>query len=72
MPMYPCSKCLENRWRFRKADAVTIEATCQSCGNEVQFTPAKLKRKANRSQSEFKPHFSREQIESQTGPPPWD
>lgn len=31
-----CNKCLENRWKFVKVNEF-IRATCQYCGNEVEF-----------------------------------
>lgn len=44
--MYPCTKCLENNWEIkskREIDEVKqikikwIVATCNLCGNEVEF-----------------------------------
>jgi hypothetical protein len=46
MAMYPCSKCLENSWKFELADAVTVRATCQHCGREVEFLTHKGKKMA--------------------------
>lgn len=43
MPMRPCSKCLENQWKFSFDDATRIvTATCKYCDSEVSF-PAKSK-----------------------------
>ena len=39
--MRNCSKCLENNWKYEYIDG-WIVATCQECGNEVEF-PAKKK-----------------------------
>ena len=43
--MNPCQKCLENNWRFYKKRDIDdegigikwVEATCQACGNVVEF-----------------------------------
>jgi hypothetical protein len=71
MAMDPCSKCLENQWEFKLADAVTVQATCKLCGHEVQWSPKKLQRKAKRVYAPFAPHFSTDEIRNQPGPPPW-
>lgn len=34
--MYPCSKCLENKWTFKPNENMVV-ATCFFCGNEVEF-----------------------------------
>lgn len=37
MAMKPCNKCLENRWgQFENYGSIT-RATCQMCGNEVEW-----------------------------------
>ena len=71
MAMRPCNKCKGSQWSYEMPNAVTVKATCGKCGYSVEFTTPKLQRKANRVYPEFKPHFSREEIESQTGDPPW-
>lgn len=38
--MYPCNKCLENSWSFDKIEGI-VKATCNLCGNEVEFEPKK-------------------------------
>lgn len=35
--MYPCKKCLENNWKFKKEDDGTITAICNNCGYQVSF-----------------------------------
>jgi len=46
MAMRPCEKCLENRWNIETRRGVNEEkktyekwavATCELCGNEVEF-----------------------------------
>jgi predicted metal-binding protein len=37
MPMRACDKCLNNSWEFNKLPDNWIEATCNLCGNSVQF-----------------------------------
>ena len=44
MPMKGCRKCLERRWEFKLLDITTVRATCESCGNEVEFLTKKGKR----------------------------
>lgn len=70
MPMRPC-KCGVKNWSFELADPVTVKATCKACENEVRFTTPKLPRKAKRVYAPFKPHFTREEIDAQTGEFPW-
>jgi hypothetical protein len=41
------------------------------CGYEVEFTTAKLQRRARRIYPETKFHFSEAEITSQKGDPPW-
>ena len=41
--MYPCNKCLENFWSYEEIDGY-IRATCQICGNEVEFPTRKTKK----------------------------
>lgn len=41
--MKSCDKCLENNWSFKHIDGWII-ATCEFCGNEVQFMSKKEKR----------------------------
>ena len=40
--MRPCYKCKKNDWKYNYNNG-WITATCQNCGNEVQF-PAKRKK----------------------------
>lgn len=40
MAMRTCSKCLENNWKFEHIDGM-IKATCNICGNEVEFEAKK-------------------------------
>ncbi len=35
--MYPCQRCLENKWKFELPDSATVRATCEFCGYEVEF-----------------------------------
>lgn len=70
MAMRPCSKCLENSWKYELPDSVTVRATCQLCGHEVEFATKKSKKPA-KVHAPFVPHFTREEIESQDGPLPW-
>lgn len=46
MPMGFCEKCLEKAWSFKHIDGYII-ATCNLCGNEVEFPDRKTKRKLN-------------------------
>lgn len=39
--MRHCSNCLENNWRFEKADENWIRATCKMCGFEVEWEKKK-------------------------------
>ena len=72
MAMSPCRQCRSNKWSYEVKDAeAKIKATCGKCGNSVEWTSDKLKRRASRVYAEFVPHFSREEIENQTGEPPW-
>lgn len=41
MPMYPCTKCLENDWTHELADRATVRSTCKHCGYEVEFPARK-------------------------------
>lgn len=45
MAMYPCTKCLENNWTFRKEDDGTHTAICLNCEHEVNFTYKEKKKK---------------------------
>lgn len=69
MAMRPCNKCFESRWKYELPDPSTVRATCQLCGYEVEF-PTK-KAKSSKAYAPFVPHFTREEIENQTGPAPW-
>ena len=45
--MYPCKKCLENNWKYKKIDN-EVFATCQICGNETSWivkSPIPIKKK---------------------------
>ena len=70
MAMYPCKACKKKNWKF-EIIGVEIKATCNSCGAVAQWKSAKLERKSKRIYEPFKPHFSDEEIRSQTGDPPW-
>jgi hypothetical protein len=53
--MRPCSKCLENNWRYAFDDATgRVTATCQFCGAKVAWLTRK---KPNRpiNPEKFKP-----------------
>lgn len=67
--MKPCNKCLENQWAFELSDAVTVRATCKLCGHEVEFTTAKLQRKAKRVYPEL-PAYSFD-TDLDYSSPPW-
>lgn len=41
--MRHCSNCLENNWSFKKLDDGFIQATCEMCGNEIQWEKKKQK-----------------------------
>jgi hypothetical protein len=69
--MRPCRKCGSNEWSFELANAITVRASCKKCPNRVEWVSPKLQRRAAKTYEEFKPIFSREEIESQTGEPPW-
>ena len=43
--MFHCNNCLENIWEFEKLPDGYIRATCQMCGNEVEWKPQKKKPK---------------------------
>ena len=38
--MYPCEKCLNNRWNYEYIDG-WVRAICEICGNEVEFEAKK-------------------------------
>lgn len=42
--MSVCSKCLENKWNYEYLEGYII-ATCEFCGNQVEFMSRKLKKK---------------------------
>lgn len=70
MAMYPCNKCFENSWKYELPDPSTVRATCKLCGYEVEFATKRSKRPP-KVYPPFVPHFTREEIENQDGPPPW-
>lgn len=41
MAMRPCEQCLENWWTYKKLDDGWTRATCQICGNEVEWEKSK-------------------------------
>jgi hypothetical protein len=50
--MYPCRKCLENKWKFYKKRLIEnnvretwMEATCQVCGDIITFGHKQTKEK---------------------------
>lgn len=40
--MLPCQKCLENNWNYQVSEG-WVKATCNICGNEVEFPTHKNK-----------------------------
>jgi hypothetical protein len=72
MAMYPCRKCLENRWSFEKRENF-IFATCQSCAAEVSFQTRKSRRPPKVYVAEppvFYPGFNTPGVPAATQPDP--
>lgn len=45
----PCDKCFGNNWSFRKLDDSSVRATCESCGNYIEWKQ-KLSKQLNKSE----------------------
>ena len=44
MSMSPCTKCLENQWKYEYNEGIII-ATCKLCDHEVMFEAKKKHKK---------------------------
>ena len=60
--MYPCRKCLNNNWKFRKEREILdngtqnkwIVATCNFCGEDVEFGHKNIPHHFGQEKAEYK------------------